>query len=877
MVGRQEELDLLLEQFRGGRLSTVVIGGPAGVGKTRLGRETAEQLRGEAWDIESVGATAASAELPFGAFARLLPASLAPATGAAAAKAAGAATTIREVVAGLVARNAVQRLLLVVDDTHHLDQFSALLVHHLAVDGSVSQLLTLRSGERVPEPLPSLWKDGLARRIDLQPLAAEEVAALLARVLGGVVERASAEKLWQATAGHPLLLHEVVMDGLATGALAQAHDVWRWRPRPNHSIRLREVVAARMGELSPAQRRAVELVALSEPLPVPALQALAPDVDLAILEKNAVLRVEPDGLRQEARLWHPILSDVVRAETSVLDRRSHAADLAAHMQTVPTRRRSDVLRIALLQLESGDRSRPEVMAAAALEANALPDHELAERLARAAYTVAPSAAAALALGEASMLQGKFAGIEPVLETALDLAEDDATRARVAWGLAQLRYLLGRPADAVASLDAAALLVTDEGWRQVIDGHRAQQLLVEGRTKQALDEGEALLRRAVDGRVRLRLVTSLVPSRALAGRSRDALEYAAEAVPLAFQHQVDMPLGMTWVFMARAVALLIAGELTAAATHVGMAKAASDGLIRTDDFGVITLFEGRLALSAGRASDAAALLRETHARLQSNWLGSQAHWTLALVAEAEALRGDLDAAEKAAAQARDAWRVPSTYDTDAERALAWVAALGGERSRGVEQLRDVAERQAQKQLLALELQTRHDAYRLGDRSQAAAVLRVGDVVDGAWATTITAHVRAAEAGDAAGLEEAAGGFEDQGALLLAAESEADAAAAFGAAGLKSRATAARRRSAELAARCGPVRTPALVDIDAPPDLTRREKEVVALAARGLSNAEIAERLFVSVRTAEGHLLRAFVKLGVSDRAELRRGREREPEA
>jgi DNA-binding CsgD family transcriptional regulator len=52
------------------------------------------------------------------------------------------------------------------------------------------------------------------------------------------------------------------------------------------------------------------------------------------------------------------------------------------------------------------------------------------------------------------------------------------------------------------------------------------------------------------------------------------------------------------------------------------------------------------------------------------------------------------------------------------------------------------------------------------------------------------------------------------------------------------------------------------------LTRREAQLVELAARGLSNAEIADRLALSVRTVETHLYRAMQKLGVRDRRELR---------
>ena len=52
-----------------------------------------------------------------------------------------------------------------------------------------------------------------------------------------------------------------------------------------------------------------------------------------------------------------------------------------------------------------------------------------------------------------------------------------------------------------------------------------------------------------------------------------------------------------------------------------------------------------------------------------------------------------------------------------------------------------------------------------------------------------------------------------------------------------------------------------------ELTEREREVLALVGQGLNNAEIAERLWVSVRTVEGHLYQAFAKLGVTSRADL----------
>lgn len=51
------------------------------------------------------------------------------------------------------------------------------------------------------------------------------------------------------------------------------------------------------------------------------------------------------------------------------------------------------------------------------------------------------------------------------------------------------------------------------------------------------------------------------------------------------------------------------------------------------------------------------------------------------------------------------------------------------------------------------------------------------------------------------------------------------------------------------------------------LTEREREVLALVAKGLSNQQIAERLFISVHTTKTHVGNTMVKLGAHDRAQL----------
>ena len=63
------------------------------------------------------------------------------------------------------------------------------------------------------------------------------------------------------------------------------------------------------------------------------------------------------------------------------------------------------------------------------------------------------------------------------------------------------------------------------------------------------------------------------------------------------------------------------------------------------------------------------------------------------------------------------------------------------------------------------------------------------------------------------------------------------------------------------------TPRLRNVQTQSLLSARELEVASLAAAGLANKQIADRLYLSVRTVESQLQRAYEKLGIRRRSDL----------
>ncbi|MPY34219.1 helix-turn-helix transcriptional regulator [Streptomyces adustus] len=200
---------------------------------------------------------------------------------------------------------------------------------------------------------------------------------------------------------------------------------------------------------------------------------------------------------------------------------------------------------------------------------------------------------------------------------------------------------------------------------------------------------------------------------------------------------------------------------------------------------------------------------------------------------------------AAAQTGDVTTASAAADDQA--AQAWLAAARGDLTAALKALRGMSGDR--------DPYARYEAVRFGAPAEAAGRLPADGV--------LAAHARALAHGDPAALDRAARDLEQRGFLLFAAEAHAQAARAHRAPGA---ARTSRTRAAALARRCQGARTPALSGL-ALGELTARQRQIVTLAAAGLSNREIAEQLTLSIRTVGNHLYGAYARLGAGDRDAL----------
>jgi DNA-binding CsgD family transcriptional regulator len=858
LVGRAEELDLVLEVLRGESFSGVVIAGDMGVGKTRLAREAVAALEGELV-VHWAAATPAAASIPFGALASLLP-------DVEVSSADDRLRLLQKVASALAERAAGQPVLLVVDDAHWLDPGAAALVHQLVVTRTARVLLTVRVEEAVPEAIVASWKDGYTERLELQPLGAFDVEALVAAALDRPVDATTLGRLWSLTRGMPLFLRELLGGALESGAFAERDGVWTWTASVDPSTRLSEILEGRFARVGPAGRSVLDHLAIGEPLGVDTLVALCGRDGVAEAERAglAVIQDREDG---EVRLAHPLHAEALRSAMGTVERRRVMARLADALEPHTGSSPAVLLRVAAWRLDSGTDAPAEVFTRAAETANALYDHVLAERLARRAVSGGGTVRGTLALGDALNRQGR--GLEglAVLEEVASLTETDQEHTAVAVA----RYFgltteYGFRPEFEEVLLAAEARIRDPTLLAFLRAQRATLLCFAGR----LDDAVALVARSPhDELSELRAVPALGGAWLCGGRPESACDLASRMVPVALRHRDELPQAPGWVVSTHLPSLVAAGRLDEADAAIAFVHelVASQGA-GGDGPSFVALAAGMCALHRGLPRTAARRLRESVAGMRPV-SRSRLPFPLAYLAEACALCGDEDGAVHASAEADELVARSAVFEGLVRRARGWAALASGRRSTALELLLDAADWSAAHGHRTAELFALHDVVRLGHGRVAPRLGELAAVVEGRWPPVFAAHAAAVAADDGHALEAVSSDLEALGARLLAAEAAAGAGASFRRARLDARAERATARAGVLAAGCEGARPPALDELERPLPLTRREREVADLAARGLSSPAIAERLHISARTVEGHLQRTYDKLGVRDRRDLRR--------
>ena len=779
---------------------------------------------------------------------------------------------LTKAAAALTARADGRPLLVLVDDAHCLDDASAALLHQVAVEAGVFVVATLRNGEPVPDAVVALWKDGHAERLDIKPLAEAETDELITAVLGGAVDGGSLLALWKASEGIPLVLRELLLGAREVGTLINDRGVWRLRGAPVASGRLLELIDARLAALDANQRQALELLALGEPVPLAVLEACVGLAPLTVLEEKGFMELRDDGKRTTAWLVHPLHGEVLRRSMPTLRARMVRRLLAETTEATGGRRREDVLRIATWRVDSGVAGDADLLLAAGRQAYFSDDYPVAEQLARAAVDAGGGVPAGHLLGQVLCEMGHRIEAEDVLTTAQLLLDDDVAdddRAQLAvtrsdnlfWGLA--RY---DEADEV--LRAVEAEVTDPGVVAQLIGQRASFELMLGHVATALERLEPLLETAT-GRAFVEACVVAEPALTFDGQTERAVTVAERGFAAHLELGDQMMTAHPGIhFVSQCLALNASGRVAESHPLAQFGYDAAAGVRRSAGQAWFAMILGTTSLTAGRVATAQRWFREGAAIFAEH--GHHGHrWCLGGLGMAYGMLGDVDGARSVLAELESA---PPTQvllsEPEVLRGRAWSHLALGDLAaarRWLVEAADVARRTGQR---PLELASLHDTARLGE--PAAVADRMAELaahVEGPLAPVRVRHVQAAAAGDGAGLDAIVDEYEALGIVLLAAEAAAEAGAAHSRAGERRKAEASAVRAQALAGRCEGARTPALLTGRSPVPLTARERDVVTLAAQGMSSKAIAERLFLSVRTVDNHLQRAYVKLGVSGRDDL----------
>ncbi len=759
---------------------------------------------------------------------------------------------------------------LIIDDVPSLDVATAGVLASLAQSGSVVLVASARTGEPLPSPLVDVFLGDGSLVIDLPPLSDADIAALLEGVLGASVDGAVVVSMRDRSEGNPLFLRELIRGALHSDALQQVSNVWRLRAALPLSTRLRDVVESRLEMASPDERRALELLAACNSLELDELEDLVGIEPIAELEARGLITTLERAGKLTASLSHPLHAEALRlglpAVRSRLLMRQHVAWLEEH----PRSTNGDALQRAIWRLEAGLPPDIEQLLQGALLAASLQDSRSVLRLARPAFDTNPAAAVAELLADAYFQTGQWTEAYAMLDLSEGMEASPSVRVELGITRATIHlWGLGDSAGALAVMDR---LRNDPEMTPAnlsrIRATYASVLVNAGRPGEARAELESAV---ASGEMSIELGAAVARSNALAmaGQMGAAVTTIDQALHRRPAHHLVGVADVDTHHVSKAFALIEGGRLNEAMALAsdGYEHAVVNSRPLTQFWfsllvARIHLLRGAVATSLREFTSAAALGTDSG-------LAGPARSAMVGVVIGHALLGE-SAEASAALERLDS--LPAFGFMAPERGLAdgWCAVARGDLAAARRLLIESAQVAEATGHVTSAVWLLHDAARLGGAAEVTeTITSLAARTDSVLAAARARHVRALVASDISGFVTAADAFAGIGADLLAAE-------ALVAAGNLARGTDDQRllrsvgsRAAYHIGRCEGATTPALrADGAFVEPLTDREREIALLAANGMKSREIAEHLFVSLRTVSNHLQHVYDKLGVRSRDELR---------
>ena len=242
LIGRSAELRAIAASLGADPPRSIVLTGPAGQGKTRLGYEALRVATTNGMKpLVAVGDTRGIHDLARRPRALVARAAAPPRSGR------------RPRGAGRVRDRRPRRehgVVLLLDDAHLVDDATATVVHQLALTGAATVVVTIRDDESVSDPILALWKDGLAERLEIGPLDAVRSRGVRERGRGGALAPSAATELWRVSLGNPLFVRELLLGARDAGYLIASARGWRFTSRLRSSPRLAELIEARLAQTS---------------------------------------------------------------------------------------------------------------------------------------------------------------------------------------------------------------------------------------------------------------------------------------------------------------------------------------------------------------------------------------------------------------------------------------------------------------------------------------------------------------------------------------------------------------------------------------------------------------------------------------------------